>query len=285
MCSAFDRHAMTEISVLDVDGQRLRIARCPGRSDIPPLLLINGLGASLELLEPFTQALNGIETIRIDLPGTGGSPAPAIPYRPHGLAVLLRKVLDRFGDRVVDALGISLGGAIVQQLAWQYADRIRRLVLVSTGTGAVMVPGTPLALLSMLTPRRFIDANHMIRIAPYLYGGRVRTKPNLATGFQRSLKPDGLRGYYWQLLGLVGWTSVHWLSQVRQPTLILSGADDPIVPPVNARIMARLMPNARLHIFDDGHLGLITSADELAPLVRGFLAATSVSQSDVTGTA
>jgi poly(3-hydroxyalkanoate) depolymerase len=268
---------MTEISVLDVDGQLLRVARCPGRRDMPPLLMINGLGASLELLEPFTQALNGVETIRIDLPGTGGSPAPSIPYRPSGLAALLRKVLDRFGEQVVDALGISLGGAIVQQLAWQHANRIRRVVLVSTSTGAIMVPGTPLALLSMLTPRRFVDSNYMIRIAPHLYGGRVRTTPSLAAGFHRSLKPDGLRGYYWQLLGLAGWTSIHWLSQVRQPTLILSGADDPIVPPVNARIMAQLMPNAQLHIFDDGHLGLITSVDELAPLVRGFLATNAVS--------
>jgi pimeloyl-ACP methyl ester carboxylesterase len=52
---------------------------------------------------------------------------------------------------------------------------------------------------------------------------------------------------------------------------VLSGADDPIVPPANARIMSRLIPNARLHIFDDGHLGLLTSVDELAPIVRDFL--------------
>ena len=48
----------------------------------------------------------------------------------------------------------------------------------------------------------------------------------------------------WQLLGLVGWTSIHWLSRIRQPTLILSGADDPIVPPINARIMSKLIPNS-----------------------------------------
>jgi pimeloyl-ACP methyl ester carboxylesterase len=60
---------------------------------------------------------------------------------------------------------------------------------------------------------------------------------------------------------------------LRQPTLILAGTDDPIVPLVNARIMARLIPNSELHVFDDGHLGLLTSADELAPVVRGFLTA------------
>jgi pimeloyl-ACP methyl ester carboxylesterase len=70
------------------------------------------------------------------------------------------------------------------------------------------------------------------------------------------------------------------LSQIRQPTLVLSGADDPIVPPVNARIMSRLIPNARLHIFDDGHLGLLTSADELAPIVADFLAADGTAADD-----
>jgi poly(3-hydroxyoctanoate) depolymerase len=269
---------MADVSIIDIDGQLLRVARDPGRDDAPPLLLINGLGANLELLEPLVQALRDVETIRVDLPGTGGSPALRIPYRPHGLATLLNNALDKLGYEEVDLLGVSLGGAIAQQFAWQHADRVRRLVLVSTGTGAIMVPGAPSALFSMLTPRRFVDPDYLARIAPDLYGGRMRSHPNLAAGFHRSLKPGGMLGYYWQLLGLVGWTSIHWLSQIRQPTLILSGADDPIVPPVNARIMARLLPNAQLYIFDDGHLGLITSVDKLAPMVRDFLAANTAAR-------
>jgi len=260
-----------EVFHLEVDGQQLRGARHPGDGNGTPLLLINGLGANLELLEPFALALGGIETIRIDLPGTGGSPAPAIPYRPSGLATLLRNTLDRLGYALVDVLGVSLGGAIAQQLAWQHAKRIRRVVLVSTGTGAIMVPGSPSVLLSMLTPRRFTDPDYMASIAPTLYGGRLRTSPKIAAGLHRGLKPGSELGYYSQLLGVLGWTSIHWLSRIRQPTLILSGADDPIVPPINARIMSWLIPNSRLHIFADGHLGLLTSVDELAPIVRDFL--------------
>ena len=236
-----------------------------------PLLLINGLGASLELLEPFALALDGIETIRIDLPGTGGSPAPTIPYRPGGLAILLHNALDRLGYAAVDVLGISLGGVIAQQLAWQHAERVRRVVLVSTGTGAIMVPGSAAVLLSMLMPHRFSDAAYMASIAPTLYGGRLRTSPHIAAVLHRGLRPSSELGYYGQLIGLLGWTSIHWLTRITQPTLILSGADDPIVPPINARIMSWLIPNSRLHIFDDGHLGLLTSVDELAPIVRDFL--------------
>jgi poly(3-hydroxyalkanoate) depolymerase len=266
----------TDTFSLDVGHQRLRVARRRGRVDTPPLLLINGLGASLELLEPFSLALGDIETIRIDLPGTGGSPAPRVPYRPAGLARLLRNALDTLGYEVVDVLGISLGGAIAQQFAWQHAESTRAVVLVSTGTGAIMVPGTPPALFAMLTPRRFTDPKYAAGIAPGLYGGKVRRNPEMIARLHHGLKPSSALGYYWQVLGLTGWTSILWLSRMRQPTLILSGADDPIVPPINARIMSWLIPNSRLHIFDDGHLGLLTSADELAPLVRSFLTESEV---------
>jgi pimeloyl-ACP methyl ester carboxylesterase len=74
-----------------------------------------------------------------------------------------------------------------------------------------------------------------------------------------------------QLLAGLGWSSLPALPFIRQQTLILAGGDDPIIPLVNARIKQRLLPDARLHVYDDGHLGLITSADELAPRVADFL--------------
>jgi pimeloyl-ACP methyl ester carboxylesterase len=70
-------------------------------------------------------------------------------------------------------------------------------------------------------------------------------------------------GYVLQVLAGVGWTSLPALPLIRQSTLILAGNDDPIIPLVNARIMRALLPNASLHVFDDGHLGLLTATDEL----------------------
>ena len=77
-------------------------------------------------------------------------------------------------------------------------------------------------------------------------------------------------GYILQLLAGVGSSSLPALPIIRQPSLVLAGNDDPIVPLVNARIMHALLANASLHAFDDGHLGLLTSADELGPLVSRF---------------
>jgi poly(3-hydroxyoctanoate) depolymerase len=261
----------TQVQYLDIDGQRLRVAIRPGDGERWPLLLLNGIGASLELLKPFVDALGeGIETIRVDLPGTGESPAPIIPYRPPALAELLAELLDRLAYPEVDVLGVSLGGIVAQQFARQHHKRCRRLVLVSTGTGAIMAPGWPSALALMLTPQRYNDPAHMAEIAPKLYGGRIRENPELLGRVKATHSVDWV-GYYWQLLGITGFTSIHWLHHLQQPTLILSGNDDPIVLPINAKLMARLIPNARLHLFDDGHLGLLTSAGELAPMVRQFL--------------
>ena len=81
------------------------------------------------------------------------------------------------------------------------------------------------------------------------------------------------RGYLYQLTAGAGWTSLPFLPLLRQPTLIVAGDDDPIIPLANARLMKLLIPKSRLHVYHGGHLGLVTEAAELAPVVDGFLAA------------
>jgi len=81
------------------------------------------------------------------------------------------------------------------------------------------------------------------------------------------------RGYLYQLAAGAGWTSIPFLPLVRQPTLIMSGDDDPIIPLANARLMHRLIPDSRLYVYHGGHLGLVTEAAQLAPVVNQFLAA------------
>jgi poly(3-hydroxyalkanoate) depolymerase len=265
----------SKIRTIIVDGQHLRVGIRPGNGTRTPLLLMNGFGVNFEVLQPFVDALDpAIEVIRFDVPGTGGSPAPLVPYRFSMHAWLVTKMLDQLGyRRQVDALGVSWGGALAQQFAFQYSRRCRRLILVSTGTGALMVPGRPWALAQMATPRRYQDPAYMAQNAGEIYGGKMRTRPELAHEFARTVRSGGLQGYFYQMLGGVGWTSVPWLPFLRQPTLILHGDDDPLVPPVNAKIMHRLIPHSKLYIFHDGHLGLGTSARELAQVVEQFLTA------------
>jgi poly(3-hydroxyalkanoate) depolymerase len=265
----------TATTTITLDGTRVFASLRQGDGG-PPLLLINGIGANLEVFDPFIDALEQaggkkIGTIRFDVPGVGGSPPSLFPWRFRGFARLIAKLLDALGPRQVDVLGISWGGVLAQQFAHQYPQRCRRLILVATSTGAISVPGRPDVLAKLLSPRRYLQPSYLATIAPSLYGGLFRQRPDLARSYAHLLRaPHGL-GYYQQLLAGVGWTSLPWLHRLRQPTLILAGNDDPIVPSVNARVMARLIPQARLHIVNGGHLLLLTEREQVAPLIYQFL--------------
>lgn len=264
---------MSQVCRVRVLGHDVRVSIRPGSAPGPPLLLCNGIGASLELLQPFVDEIDPrIEVVRFDVPGVGGSPVPKVPYNFAVLACLVGRLLDQLGYREYDVLGISWGGGLAQQLAWQSPRRCRRLVLASTGTGMLMVPAGPRVLRRMITPRRYRDAGYAQAIAADLYGGRMRRRPTDVRQVVLERERLGPRtGYFLQLLAGLGWSSLPALPTIRQPTLILAGNDDPIIPLVNARLMRALLPHAQLHVYDDGHLGLITSAEELGPLVSEFL--------------
>ena len=69
----------------------------------------------------------------------------------------------------------------------------------------------------------------------------------------------------------VGWSSLPWLHRLRQPTLVMAGRDDPLVPLANARLMHRLIPHSELRLFDCGHLFLLTRREASARAIGEFL--------------
>jgi len=105
-----------------------------------------------------------------------------------------------------------------------------------------------------------------------IYGGSIRTEPQRGADLLHAATRAGpSRGYYYQLLATTGWSSLPFLPLLRQPTLVLAGDDDPIIPLVNARVIARLVPRAQLHVYHGGHLGILTESDQLAPVIERFL--------------
>ncbi|WP_238267074.1 poly(3-hydroxyalkanoate) depolymerase [Paraburkholderia terrae] len=261
-----------QIRTIDLDGQTLRVATWQGSDASPPLLIFNGIGANLELVEPFVAALDDVSVIIFDVPGVGGSPAPLVPYRFSTLSVLADKLLTRLGhDGEVDVLGVSWGGALAQQFARLYPRRCRRLVLAATSPGVLMVPGKLSVLSKMIGPRRYTDPAYLQEVGADLYGGAYRRDPSLLKAHSRHIQPPRGRGYLYQLLAASGWTSLPWLGSLRQPTLVMHGSDDPIVPLTNARILAARIRNATLYVIDDGHLFLVSRANDVAPVVRRFL--------------
>jgi poly(3-hydroxyalkanoate) depolymerase len=254
-----------------IHGRPIRYAVRAGDPARPPLLFLNGLGANIELAQPFIDALAAPTVVIFDVPGVGGSPTPLAPYRPWHVASLAAGVLDHLGHAEADVLGVSWGGAIAQQFAFQHAARCRRLVLAATSPGALMVPASLPVLLKMVTPRRYVDRAHARRIAGDVYGGAFRRDPALVERTLAHVRFASRAGYYLQLAAACGWTSLPWLRLLRQPTLVLAGTDDPLVPMPNARILQWLIPDARLATVECGHLFLVTRAAESARLVEAFL--------------
>jgi poly(3-hydroxyalkanoate) depolymerase len=280
MSTTDSSRAAAIVRTVAVGSQLVRVAVRPAargwrtRPSPVPLLLINGIGASLELLQPFVDELDpAIEVIRFDVPGVGGSPLPAGPYRFAGLCRLIGRLLDEFGHDRADVLGISWGGAVAQHFACFQRARCRKLVLASTATGMIMIPARPSVLARMATPRRYLDRGYLARVAGDLYGGTARSDPGrVAAAMNAGNVVGSHRGYLYQLTAGLGWTSLAFLPTLRQPTLIVSGDDDPIIPVANARLMHVLIPGSRLYVFSGGHLGLVTEAAQLAPVVSRFLA-------------
>ena len=259
------------VQMIDVDGQQVRVATKAGPEGSVPLLMFNDIGANLELGFPFISALRGRGAIIFDVPGIGGSPMPALPYRPSTIARLAKRLCQILGNEQVDVSGVSWGGGMAQQFAYQYPRFCRKLVLAATSAGFFMLPGSPGVLSKMASPKRYTDKGYMRSIAPEIYGGDFRRDPSLINDHAAAMRSTSNAGYRLQLLAMLGWTSVHWLWRLHQPTLVISGTDDPLIPTANARLLAKLIPNSTLHLIDNGHLFIVTRAEETAQTIEDFL--------------
>lgn len=256
---------------ISVMGQDWNVAVMGPEDADRTLLLCNGVGASIETVAPFVKHFRRTRLIAFDVPGVGGSPTPQVPYRLTNLTRMLNRVLDRLGVDKVDVFGVSWGGALAQQFAYDFQARCTSLTLAATSAGLVMVPGKLSVLSKMMTPKRLQDPEHMLNIGAELYGGEVASNRELLKTHAGAMRAGDKKGYFFQMMAGIGWTSYFWLSQIKLPTLILMGDEDPIVPAVNGKIMAGRMPNARVEMIPCGHMFVLTQAEAVADMVEAFI--------------
>lgn len=251
------------------------LVRVSVRGEGRPLLLVMGLGGNIEMWSPLERALNarGVQTIAYDASGAGESPPRLLPMRMPGLARQAARLLDALGQPRTDVLGVSFGGAVAQELASANPHRIRRLVLASTMCGLGGVPGNPLAVSLLATPLRYYSPEFMRRTARLIYGPTAADGDLLRDQANaRRARPPTMWGYASQLAAVSGWSSMPWLHHLTMPTLVVAGTADPIVPPVNARILASRLANSRLELVEGaGHLLLLEQAERSAAIIANFL--------------
>src|SRR5215470_7915628 len=241
------RSQALHIEAINVKGTELRTARRSGSADRPPLVILNGIGARLEALHGFTDVLNPeIGVILFDIPGVGGTRRPAMPFRLSDLARTMADLLEHLDYAVADVFGVSWGGALAQEFAHRYPEHCRRLILGSTAAGAMtMIPGNPMTMMTAMNPMRFMQKDYVEKNAMRMYGGRLRDDPEALSGISQYVMGahsgggmGGMGAMMYQMMALMGWSSLPWLHLLQQPTLVIAGHDDPIVPPINGQLLA-----------------------------------------------
>ena len=226
--------------------------------------------------QPLVNAIDpGIEIIRFDVPGIGGSPGSLLPYSFPQLALARRPAARR--------AGLPAGRRARLFLGWGAgpAARLPGRRPVSAAGADQHQHGT------VRRPRRSAgdERNAHPTQLPERPRGDGDGRPGSAPGARPVWRaccrpacptwspPAAVLGYLHQLLAIGTWTSLPFLPFIGQPVLVISGDADPIVPLVNARIMTGLLPRSTLHVFSGDHLGIVTAATELGERTGRFLTA------------
>jgi pimeloyl-ACP methyl ester carboxylesterase len=250
---------------------------CEIQGQEEPLLLIMGFGGSVLdwgwVLPP--KLAERCRIIMFDNRGAGRSDQPPGPYSIKQMADDAANLMDALGIEKASVFGVSMGGMIAQELALNYPNRVEKLILGCTsagGNGRVMAT---LEIQAYLEPRtdmtpyqalwwsapagftqEFIDAHRDI----------VERKIRSDLAY-----PSRLPAYEAQLAAFKAHDAYSRLPSIRMPSLILAGGRDILIPPENSRILARIIPGARLQVIEGaGHIFWISHPEETFSRLADF---------------
>jgi poly(3-hydroxyoctanoate) depolymerase len=275
-----DEHDEVRDRVVKLRGLKLFVRE---RGHGHPVLLVNGLGANLEMWRPVEERLAvKVRTISFDAPGMGRSRTSPVVLTHPAYAAMICRLLDALEVDRCDVLGYSFGGTVVQQLAHQAPDRVRRMALVGTSCGWGSVPPTGRALALIATPLRYYS-RFVLEQTSWLLDGPSRhpdAEMIRAQADARLQFPPTLTGYAQQFIAGATWSSLHWISTVRTPALVLAGSRDRLVPPANGALLAHRLRAGRLHLLPgEGHLMLFDPGSAGHDLLLDFFSSDSLEES------
>lgn len=252
-----------------------------GNPKAPTILLIMGLGTQMIAWpQAFCLALAqcGFRVVRFDNRDVGlstkfdkvapvdllaafsrsvaGRPVEA-PYSLNDMAADAVGLMDALGVSCAHVVGASMGGMIAQIIAARYADRTRSLTSIMSSSGDPRLPpGKPDAIAALLAPRRSAndresviqDGMRIFRVigSPEFPTPDAELRAKIEQATDRSYYPPGVGRHL--LAVLASGTRVQLLKQINVPTLVIHGADDPVIPVEAGKDTARHIPGAALQI-------------------------------------
>jgi 3-oxoadipate enol-lactonase len=242
-----------------------------GAADKPALLFSNSLGSDLRIWDPLVPYLEkDFRLIRYDTRGHGLSEAAPPPYSASDLARDVVGLLDALQINAAVVCGLSVGGVIAQQLAVEYPDRVRALVLCDTGARI----GTAASWEERIAT---VKANGLTVLAtPSMerwFSAEFRRQNSVAVrGYANMVTRTAVDGYVGTCCALRDADLTKAVASIAKPTLVLCGDQDIATPPDMARELADIIPDARMFLIAGaGHISCVEQPAVMATQIMQFL--------------
>jgi pimeloyl-ACP methyl ester carboxylesterase len=211
--------------------------------------------------------------ITMDLRGHGESDAPLWRYTLDQAADDVIGLLDHLSIQQAVFVGLSMGGYLLFALCRKYTDRVMGLVLADTRAQADTAEGKAARFqMAQTAYRNGPSAIADIMIPKLLRPTTIQTKPELVRRVRRMIEGNQISGIVGDLMAMAERPdSVPLLKQISCPTQIIVGEEDLPTPPTDAKLMADLIPDARLAIIPAAaHLSNLEQPDSFSEIVRTF---------------
>jgi 3-oxoadipate enol-lactonase len=226
-----------------------------GPGDAPTLLLGGSLGTTLAMWEPQVEALSDwLQLVTFDHRGHGGSPVPEGPYTIAELGQDVIALMDELGLERVTYCGISIGGMVGQWVAGNHPERVENLILIATSAYL----GAPDPWLERAATVRRAGSVGVIAdavVARWFTPGWADEHKEIVKAHRAMLASTPVEGYASCCEALARLDVRDELSRITAPTLVISGADDPAIPPAHQQAIAAAVKGARLEtIADAAHI-------------------------------
>lgn len=238
-----------------------------GEAGAPTVMLVNGLGSQMTRWPaPFCEMLvaKGLRAVRMDNRDTGKSTwfKPGDAYTLSEMAGDVVMVLDAAGAPKAHLVGVSMGGMIVQQVAIEHPDRVLSMTSIMSNTGNPDLPPPPaIGVITNAAPNPETDweafiahgvSNALTIGSPAYPWAEGELRARAESEYRRAFNPTGVQRQM-QAIGATG-DRRPGLRALKVPTLVLHGADDPLVPVAGGRDTAANVPGAELRIIEGmGH--------------------------------
>ena len=242
-----------------------------------PLVMIRGLGSNVDhWYEQVPTLSRKYQLLVFDNRGIARSSDPGGAFSTRDMAADTAALMESAGIESAHLLGYSMGGMVAQEMALNYPEKIKGLILVATDCGITQrIKARPEVsrlfsqMVSLGTPEAKLAAAACL-YAKHTFESNTKVIERYNEVSMRFPASQDIMTRQWA--AVTQHDACSRLQSISSPALTLTGSEDVLIPPENAKIMAEMIPNARMSTIDDGgHLVLIEQPQQFNQAVIDFL--------------